>query len=240
MLDHLAAPGFEKDDAAEWLSYFLGKKYDAAYTLASEALGLPLVGRLDDTSAQAMWSDANVNVTMQRIIKKHLHFHFGRCLFTPEEHISKDGERYNVPTSYVEYKYYKKGDRSQKPERCSYWCRDASIVVSKELERLLDYSSDNLESTNKLSSIAGGCTIIVEADHGQGAWRSWLKICTMSGDKVREKMANEASFDSKTAYIPSQVAHITCKKDNHEILAGSVSADHSAAYEKLLSSFWFL
>jgi hypothetical protein len=25
MLDHLAAPGFDKDDAAEWLSYFLGK-----------------------------------------------------------------------------------------------------------------------------------------------------------------------------------------------------------------------
>ena len=25
MLDHLAGPGFEKDDAVEWLSYFLGK-----------------------------------------------------------------------------------------------------------------------------------------------------------------------------------------------------------------------
>jgi hypothetical protein len=27
MLDQLAAPGYDKDDAAEWLSYFLGKKY---------------------------------------------------------------------------------------------------------------------------------------------------------------------------------------------------------------------
>jgi hypothetical protein len=59
MLDHLAGLGFEKDDAAEWLSYFGGKKYDASYTLASEALGLPLVERLDDVSAQAMWSNAN-------------------------------------------------------------------------------------------------------------------------------------------------------------------------------------
>jgi len=25
MLDHLTGPGFEKDDAVEWLSYFLGK-----------------------------------------------------------------------------------------------------------------------------------------------------------------------------------------------------------------------
>jgi hypothetical protein len=49
MLDHLAGPGFENDDATEWLSYFLGKKYDAAYILATEALGLPLVERFDDT-----------------------------------------------------------------------------------------------------------------------------------------------------------------------------------------------
>jgi len=72
------------------LSYFLLKKYDAAYTLASEALGLPLVGRLDDTCAQIMWSDANVNVMQQQIIKKHLQFHFGKRLFIPEEQISKD------------------------------------------------------------------------------------------------------------------------------------------------------
>jgi hypothetical protein len=49
-------------------------------------------------------------------------------------------------------------------------------------------------------------------------------------------MANDTSFDAKKAYITSQVAHITCKKDNHEILAGTVSPDLSTAYEKLLSS----
>jgi hypothetical protein len=118
----------------------------------------------------------HINVTQQRIIKKHLRFHFGKRLFIPEQQISKDCENYYVPTSYGEYKYYKKGDRSQKPERCSYWCRDASIVVAKELERLLDYSNDHLKTTNKLNSIASGCTIIAGADHGQGAWRSWLKI----------------------------------------------------------------
>jgi hypothetical protein len=73
MFDHLAGPSFDKDDAAEWLSYFLGGKYDAAYTLASEALGLPLVERLDDASAQAMFSDANINVTQKRILKKNIY-----------------------------------------------------------------------------------------------------------------------------------------------------------------------
>ncbi len=105
MLDHLAGTGLDKDDAAEWLSYYLGKKYDAAYTLASEALGLPLVERLDDASAQAMWSDANINVTQQRIIKKHLRFHFGKRLFIPKQQIGIDCDNYYVPTSYGEYKY---------------------------------------------------------------------------------------------------------------------------------------
>jgi hypothetical protein len=98
---------------------FFGKKYDASYTLASEALGSPLVERLDDASAQAMWSNANINVTQQQIIKKHLRFHFGKHVFVPEKEISWDCESYFIPTVYGEYKRYKKGDRSQKPERCS-------------------------------------------------------------------------------------------------------------------------
>jgi len=205
-------------------------------TLASEALGLPLVERLDDASAQAMWSDANINVTQQQIIKKHLCFHFGKLVFVPEKEISRDCESYFIPTVYGEYKHYKKGDRSHKPERCSYWCRDASIVVSKELERLLDYSVDNSESLSKINSIASSCTLITGADHGQGAWQSWLKISTMSGAEVRKRMARDESFDPKTAFVTLQLAHTTCKKDHHEILAGSVSKDISAAYEKLLSS----
>jgi hypothetical protein len=137
--------------------------------LTSEALGLPLVERLDDASAQAMWRDANINVTQQQIIKKHLRFHFGKLVFVPEKEISRDCESYFIPTVYGEYKHYKKGERSQKLEQCSYWCRDASIVVSKELERLLDYSVDNSESFSKINSIASSCTLITGADHCQGA-----------------------------------------------------------------------
>ncbi len=55
-------------------------------------------------------------------------------------------------------------------------------------------------------------------------------------NEVWERMASEPTFDPKTAYITSQVAHITCKKAHHEILAASVSKGISAAYEKLLSS----
>lgn len=237
ILDHIVPVGNDKDDAAEWMSFFLGKKHDGAFTLASEALGLPLVQRLDDASAQAMWSDANINVTQQRIIKKHLRYHFGKRLFIPDQHISNDVDHYNVHTTYGEFKFYKKGDRTQKAERCSYWCRDASIVVSNELARLIDHSFDTLKSSsNLLSSIARNCTIISGADHGQGAWRSWVKIYTMSENCVQEEMAADPTFDQRKTYITSQVGHITCKKDHPEILLNSVSPHLSTAYEKLLSS----
>jgi hypothetical protein len=39
-----------------------------------------------------------------------------------------------VPTRYGEYRYFKDGDKSKKPEKCSYWSCDASQVVEKELE----------------------------------------------------------------------------------------------------------
>jgi hypothetical protein len=52
----------DKEDAVEWLITYLGKRYDASFILASEALGLPLVQRLDEASNEEMWSDANNNV----------------------------------------------------------------------------------------------------------------------------------------------------------------------------------
>jgi hypothetical protein len=55
---------------AQWLAFYLGKKYDGSFTLASEALGIHLVQQLDSTSMLAMWTDANINYTQQQIIKK--------------------------------------------------------------------------------------------------------------------------------------------------------------------------
>jgi hypothetical protein len=75
---------------------------------------------MDDAGAEAMWAQANINVTQQRIIKQHLHHHYGKRVFIPEK-----------KCSYGEYKYYKDVDMSQKPEKCNYWCRDSALVVSK-------------------------------------------------------------------------------------------------------------
>jgi hypothetical protein len=107
----------------------LGKKYDASFILASEALGLPLVQWLDEASTEAMWSDANIDVAQQQIIRSHLKYHFGKHMFLPQMILRADWDLYEVETLYGSYKHYKNGDQTQKPEKCPYWHRDASVVV---------------------------------------------------------------------------------------------------------------
>jgi len=48
----------------------------------------------------------------------------------------------------------------------------------------------------------------------------------------------DVNFDPKKCYITSQVAHIICKKDNHDILSKTVSDDLSTADETLQASSW--
>jgi hypothetical protein len=240
MLAHMCGSSeADIDDAAQWLTYYLGKRHDASFTLACDSLGIPLVEQMDDAGAEAMWAQANVNITQQRIIKRHLRHHFGKRVFIPEKKLSFDSEYYKVPIFFGEYKYYKDNDTSQKAEKCNYWCRDCTLVVSKELERLVDYTND-LDVINRFSSISsatnGGMNIVAGADQGQGAWRSWIKITTMSASEIRERMGKDEDFDPKNSYIITQVAHINCKKDHHTILKNTVSEHLSTGYEKLRAS----
>jgi hypothetical protein len=77
---------------------------------------------------------------------------------------------------------------------------------------------------------------VSDADIGQGVWRSWMKISTMSSAEIRNAMGIDPSFDPKKCYLISQVVYIVCKKDHHDILSEMVSNDLSAAYETLQAS----
>ncbi len=101
---------------------------------------------------------------------------------------------------------------------------------------MLDYTELNVVS-NKLIFLANsGCTLVAGADQRQGAWHSWIKIATMSGSRIRNKMAIDENFDPKNCYSIAQVTHFVCKKDHHEILSAMVSEDLSAAYETMQAS----
>jgi hypothetical protein len=89
---------------------------------------------MNEAAAEAMWADANINITQQQIIKQHLRYQFGKRIFIAGNKMSSESDYYSVPTRYRKYKHYKDGDKSQKPEKCSFWSRDASLVVKKKIE----------------------------------------------------------------------------------------------------------
>ncbi len=68
MLSHISSGSAENnaEDSAQWLTNY--KKYDGSFTLSCEAIGIPLVQRLDSASTLAMRFDANINYTQQHII----------------------------------------------------------------------------------------------------------------------------------------------------------------------------
>jgi len=40
---------------------------------------------------------------------------------------------------------------------------------------------------------------VVGASQGQGAWGSWLKISTMSGSEIQQKMASDDTYDPRNS-----------------------------------------
>jgi hypothetical protein len=235
LLGHIAGKDSMEDDA-QWMITYLGKHYDASFTLASAAIGLPIVECMVAPSAEAMWSDVDVNVAQQRIIHRHLQHHFGEWLFIPQTIFAEDWKHYSMDTQYDCFKYCKGGDKVLKPEKCPYWFHDPAEGFPVELAKLLDYTDSNLKATKLSSFSLSTCTIVAGADQGQGSWRSWVKVSIESSQTIRERMASELDYNPKSSYIVSQVTQITCKKDHYEILSTTVSDSLFAGYKKLQSS----
>ncbi len=71
--------------------------------------------KLDEASAETMWSGANINITQQRILRAPL-APFWEENFYFREKILHNVKYYQVPMSFGEYKYYK-DDNSHKIQR---------------------------------------------------------------------------------------------------------------------------
>jgi len=98
-----------------------------------ETLGLPLV--LDKVTAKAMWHEANISKTQQRVPKRYFHAHFSKKVIIPKALLGLLIQL-GVPTQYGEYKCDQQLESGpQDPDQCQFWYQDISIVVTKDIER---------------------------------------------------------------------------------------------------------
>jgi hypothetical protein len=79
-----------KEEAAEWIIHYLGKKYENKFTEVAVHLGLLLPSKVRDAEAAcAMWEEANCPYKSQRVILRHLKNFFERCITVPEQYIKE-------------------------------------------------------------------------------------------------------------------------------------------------------
>jgi hypothetical protein len=52
--------GCNKEDADQWIVYYMGLHHESAFTAVAMELGHPIVQRIDPIDAHAMWTDANL------------------------------------------------------------------------------------------------------------------------------------------------------------------------------------
>ena len=73
------------DEGAYLLSKELCKEYETSVLLAVKENGIPIIEKMDEITAAAMWSDAQVTLYQQRKILKYLRFSFGSKIIIPEK-----------------------------------------------------------------------------------------------------------------------------------------------------------
>jgi hypothetical protein len=65
-------------DAARWMMTYLGMKFLTKFAKAALMIGMPIHGKkMSAEQAFAMWSDANINTTQQRIVNQHFAAFYG-------------------------------------------------------------------------------------------------------------------------------------------------------------------
>jgi hypothetical protein len=124
--NHSQLGGDDNDDiknenAAQWLSYYLGKRHEESFLTASTVLGLPPMHRMDPCDAVAMCDEANLTSSQQGIVKKHLRSKFGKKLFIPDYKF-RDSVTKNIrPLHYGMYEYMSADAilKKQQPEKVS-------------------------------------------------------------------------------------------------------------------------
>jgi hypothetical protein len=102
---------------------------------------------------------------------------------------------------------------------------------------------DGVDVANALKShetISGeGWNVVAGADHGQGAWRSYIKFFTKD-TKWHCEQADKAKKDRSSdqlrngGYCIKQSAHMECRKDTVELLNATATKDLNERYSSLL------
>ena len=94
------------DEGAYLVTRELCKEYETSTLLALKEHGIPVLEKIDEVMAGAMWTDAQVTLYQQRKILKYMRHSFGSKIMIPESKVREIGNSYIRPE--FGYYFYKK------------------------------------------------------------------------------------------------------------------------------------
>ena len=251
LLKHLGGDTDQEsaNEGAYLISRELCKEYETSTLLAVKEHGIPILEKMDEVTAGAMWCDAQVTIYQQRKILKYMRHSFGSKVIIPQSKVQEIGSGYVRPEFGI---YYFRKTATTKPERCNYWTRCLPQLLQQSTQQLLEEHGGKrlVKSTTcknhplKAYQIGTkvGWELIVGADHGKGAWRSVVKV--YYSDYEERRAQAEASkicwtdrrMDDEHGYFLLRNGHVDCRKDNEEILRNTVMRKMHEDFTKLLNS----
>ena len=122
--------------------------------------------------AAAMWETANVNISQQRVIQRHLDSFFGKRFIVPEHSVRDIGRGALV----AQLGSIKGSDN----ERIQFWYKRVDHVLEHEIE-------DIIAEDVKFFSQVIGVDIVVGGDHGKGKFRMVLMVVLRTANATKTK-----------------------------------------------------
>ena len=221
------------------MSRYLAHKFETPFLMAAKESGCPIMSQMDESTAGAMWKEAQVTIYQQRKINKYLRATFGSKVIVPEKKIRSLGDNYIKPT-FGHYNYKKKNSKKES-ERCDYWTVDIAEYICAEIEKLISKEGDEFNSY-EMPGGRRGWEIVFGADHGKGSWKSVVKLFYRSYKHRKERIESSKtnwtsdSMESNIGYFTFQNAHVDCKKDNSEVLRNTTTPTINDNINQMLNS----
>jgi hypothetical protein len=201
MLDALTGDNCDTTHAAGWVSTYLGQYHrDEASTVASK-LSLGPNHQMDAVTFQAISTYINASVSTQRSIKRHINAFFGKRMFENDKALKSRVDSRVEPYTCGKFELSQvtanpkaalKDAYSMESEKIPYWYRDPSRCVAKYIAGQVadDLKKDGQNViapyvTTQNGYKKQGTTVLIGADHGKRAWRSYVKIFSRDGQHLR-------------------------------------------------------
>jgi hypothetical protein len=198
--------------------------------------------RMDPYDAVVMFDKANLKLSQQGVVKKHLQSKCGKKLFIPDYKF-RDAVTKNIrPPHYGVYEYMSADAilKKQRQEKVNYWAYNTAEAVCNDVEAMVNELGDVSSLADYQTHKGLGWVILLRADNGKGAWRCHTKLYTHSA-AYRRQFQDARKFKKHITSHESgarldQVAHITCKKDHPLVLENTVTTYLDASFATTKSS----